>query len=303
MIYTCTFTPSIDYTTYLKDFEAGQLNRAETVYYYPGGKGINVSRVLTRLETGSIALGFAGGFTGEYLNHFLQGEGIRTDFIDTGEITRINVKIKAKNESELNGPGPHLDERHLKELLQKVDMMKENDWFVLAGSLPASIPAEFYEKLTEAIRKKGVHFVLDTSGTTLRSLLSKKPFLIKPNIEELGELFHTKISNKEEAIHYAKKLVEDGTTYVMVSMGGEGAILVDRETTWTAASPEGTAVNTVGAGDSMVAGFLSSYQKNMDAEEAFRFAIACGSATAFQTDLCRKEDAEELLDRVSVKIL
>ncbi|MFC2947890.1 1-phosphofructokinase [Virgibacillus sediminis] len=303
MIYTCTFTPSIDYTTYLAEFEAGRLNRAEDVYYYPGGKGINVSRVLNRLDTDSVALGFAGGFTGEYLKQFLNNEGIQTEFTDTGENTRINVKIKAKNETELNGPSPEIQNHQLDSLLEKVTMMKEDDWFVLAGSLPSSIPADFYEKLTNACRKKGVRFVLDTSGPALGSLLSTNPFLIKPNSEELGDLFGTSITSKRQAAHYAKKLVDDGITYVIVSMGGEGAILVSKEGTWTAESPRGKAVNTVGAGDSMVAGFLASFQKNGNAEEAFRFGVACGSATAFQSDLCQKEDAQKLLGQVTTKFI
>ncbi|MBP1968493.1 1-phosphofructokinase [Virgibacillus natechei] len=301
MIYTCTITPSIDYTTYLPTFKAGALNRADEVYYYPGGKGINVSRVLQRLGRDSIALGFAGGFTGDYIKQFLSDESIQTDFTETNQVTRINVKVKADTESELNGPGPTIEGAQLEELLQKVKNFKQGDWFVLAGSLPESIPSSFFEELAAACRENGVHFVLDTSGSALKQLVQTKPFLIKPNEHELGELFDTTISNKAEAVYYAKQLVAAGLEHVIVSMGGEGAILVTNNLVLTAESPKGTVVNTVGAGDSLVSGFLASYMANKDAAAAFRYGVASGSATAFQTDLCKETDVEALLSNVLIK--
>lgn len=300
MIYTCTITPSLDYTTYLPEFNSGELNRADEVYYYPGGKGINVSRVLNRLDVASVAVGFIGGFTGDYIKEFLQKEGIQTDFIQTNEVTRINVKIKAGQESELNGPGPSINKDQLEMLFEKVQAMKKGDWFVLAGSLTNAIPIPFFEKVAAVCTDKGVRFVLDTSGPALKGLIHTKPFLIKPNAEELGELFDTKISSINEALHYAQKLVVKGVKHVIVSMGGEGALLVTKDLAVSAKAPVGKVVNTVGAGDSLVSGFIASYIEDENVTEAFRYGVASGSATAFQSDLCKKADVEALLGEVTI---
>ena len=303
MIYTCTITPSLDYTTYLTEFRTGELNRAKDVYYYPGGKGINVSRVLRHLDVDSVAIGYVGGFTGNYIKDFLKDEGIQTDFIQTEEITRINVKIKANQESELNGPGPDINKEQQQVLLEKVQALKKGDWFVLAGSLTNSIPITLFEEMATVCTNKGIRFVLDTSGPALEELIHTKPFLIKPNEEELGELFNTKITTKQEAFYYAKKLVEKGVQHVVVSMGGEGALLVTKDLAIAAEAPTGKVVNTVGAGDSLVSGFLASYINDEDATKAFRYGVASGSATAFQSDLCEKQDVEKLLDQVIISPL
>lgn len=300
MIYTCTITPSLDYTVYLQEFEPGKLNRTEEVYYFPGGKGINVSRVLNRLGVNSIALGFAGGFTGEYIQSVLQDEGIQTNFIKTNEPTRINVKIKTVNESELNGPGPKTTHEQRKELVAKVEQLKTGDWFVLAGSLPDSLPSTFYQAIAKICYKKGIYFALDTSGAALKQLIDTKPSLIKPNQHELGELFDTKISTKKEAIFYAKELVKQGIKHVIVSMGGNGAILVTEEQVLVAEAPKGQVVNTVGAGDSLVSGFIASYVRENDVVMAFRYGIASGTATAYRTDLCEKSDVEALLSKIII---
>lgn len=300
MIYTCTITPSLDYTTYLPSFKTGTLNRTEEVYYYPGGKGINVSRVLKRLQNDNVAIGYAGGFVGNYIAQFLQNEGIQTHFIETDTITRINVKIKAEVETELNGPGPVISEEEQQKLLQKIEAMKENDWFVLAGSLPAEIPVSFFEQIAATCHEKGVRFVLDTSGPALKALKSTKAFLMKPNDEELGELFDTTIKTKAEAFHYAKKLVDLGVEHVVVSLGGDGALLVTKELAIAAKAPKGKVVNTVGAGDSLVAGFVASYVEKEDAREAFRYGVASGSATAFRSDLCEKSGVLALVDEVKI---
>jgi 1-phosphofructokinase len=303
MIYTCTITPSLDYTTYLPELRLGELNRTSDVFYYPGGKGINVSRVLGRLGTKSIALGYIGGFTGQYITDFLKEEGILTDFIRTEDITRINVKVKAAEESELNGPGPSINELQQQELLEKVQAMTSGDWFVLAGSLTDTIPSSFFEELAAICEKNNVKFVLDTSGSALIDLIHTKPFLVKPNIEELGELFNVEISTKEEAFHYAQKLVGKGIQHVVVSMGGEGALLVTKDLALLAVAPKGLVVNTVGAGDSLVAGFLASFTKNENATEAFRYGVASGSATAFSSDLCEKNDVDQLLKQITIRSL
>jgi len=301
MIYTCTITPSIDYTAYLDKFDSGKLNRTEEVYYYPGGKGINVSRVLSRLGHKSRALGYAGGFTGKYIEQFLADEGIDTDFIDTGEITRINVKIKTGQETELNGPGPKIDAVQLQELNGKISTMTQGDWFVLAGSLPDSIPMQFFKNLATTCHEKGIHFVLDTSGSALKQLIDLKPFLIKPNEHELGDIFGVTIQTPADAFHYAHQLVEQGIEHVIVSMGGAGAIYANKEHGYTAEAPSGKVVNTVGSGDSLVSGFIASYIKYQDAVRAFQYGVASGSATAFRTDLCEKQDVEQLLAEVKVR--
>ena len=300
MIYTCTITPSIDYTTYLPDFHTATLNRSDEVFYYPGGKGINVSRVLKRLDVDSVALGFAGGFTGNYIEQFLEKEGIETDFIQTEEITRINVKIKAQEETELNGPGPVINTEQQSVLMDKIKTLKKGDWFVLAGSLPESIPQSFFLEIASICTNQDIHFVLDTSGPALKELVLTQPFLIKPNEHELGELFDTIIANKQEACHYAKRLVNQGVQNVIISMGEEGALLVTKDLVVSAEAPKGKVVNTVGSGDSVISGFIASYTKEKDAEKAFRYGVASGSATAFRSDLCEKSDVEALLDQVQL---
>lgn len=303
MIYTCTITPSLDYTTYLPEFKNGKLNRSKEVYYFPGGKGINVSRVLSRLGVDNIALGFVGGFTGDYIQQSLHQEGVHTDFIRTEEITRINVKIKADEETELNGPGPDITLGQQQQLIAKVREMKKGDWFVLAGRLPESIAKNFFKNIAAVCNYNGVHFVLDTSGAALKDLIEMKPFLIKPNKTELGELFDTEIVSKQQAHHYAKKLVEQGVEHVIVSLGGEGALLVTKEVAVFAEAPKGKVINTVGAGDSLVSGFLSSISQVADPVKAFRLGVASGTATAFKVDLCEKTDVQALLDQVFISSL
>jgi len=303
MIYTCTIAPSIDYTTFLSEFEIGALNRSDEVYFYPGGKGINVSRVLKRLHVESTAIAFAGGFTGAYIEQFLQNEGIHTDFIESNEITRINVKIKATQETELNGPGLVMNEEQEHLLLNRISVMKKGDWFVLAGSLPNNLSHSFLYELANSCNEKELNFVLDTSGPALKELVRFKPFLIKPNIEELGELFNTQIASKEEALTYAKKLIQQGVQHVIVSMGGKGALLVTNEIAILADVPKKKVVNTVGSGDSLVSGFLASYCQNQDARKAFQYGVASGSATAFRSDLCEKEDVDSLLEQVTLTLI
>lgn len=300
MIYTCTIAPSVDYTTYLPDFEAGKLNRSQQVYYYPGGKGINVSRVLKRLGAESMALGYAGGFTGRYIADFLEAEGVATDFIAIEEISRINVKIKSQTETELNGPGPKIASEQLLELMGKVEKMEKGDWFVLAGTLPDSIPTEFFKKIAVVCQTNGVRLVLDTSGPALRELIDLKPFLIKPNEHELGELFGIVISDKSDAYSYARKLIDQGVENVIVSMGAEGALLVTKDQAVSAEAPKRKVVNTVGSGDSLVSGFIASFAADEDPLKAFRYGVASGSATAFRSDLCEKEDVEALLGQVKL---
>ncbi|HSJ37815.1 MAG TPA: 1-phosphofructokinase [Planococcus sp. (in: firmicutes)] len=300
MIYTCTVSPSIDCTNYLPEFKTGTLNRSEKVHYYPGGKGINVSRVLQRLGVDSIALGFAGGFTGQFIEDFLAEENVQTDFIDTGQISRINIKIKSSEETELNGPGPDLTAQQLEELSGKVKTIKSGDWFVLSGSIPEDLPLSYFQSLGEICQAAGGRFVLDTSGKALPALIGSKPYLIKPNKEELGDLFETKIRDTQHAVECASQLAAQGVENVIVSMGAEGAILVDNEGAYWAEAPKGKMINTVGAGDSMVSGFIAALSQGKSKMEAFRYGVASGSATAFRSDLCDREDTEKLLEQIEV---
>ncbi|MET3574401.1 1-phosphofructokinase [Bhargavaea ullalensis] len=300
MIYTCTLTPSLDYTVYLPEFTAGKLNRSEEVYYYPGGKGINVSRVLKRLGTDNVAMAVAGGFTGDYIGQFLRGEGIRTDFIPTADTTRINVKIKSAEETELNGPGPELAEEARQQLLGRVRRMKSGDWLVLAGRIPGSDGAAFAVELAGACQSRGVRLVVDSSGPALKELANMRPYLMKPNGEELGELSGKEIETREDALEQARGLVEKGVQNVIVSLGGDGALFVSQEVEASAEAPRGKVVNTVGAGDSLVSGFIAATGAGATPLEAFRRGVAAGSATAFRSDLCRKEDVDALAGQVTV---
>ncbi|WP_303968790.1 1-phosphofructokinase [Sporosarcina ureae] len=301
MIYTCTFMPSVDYTTYIPTFELGELNRSNDVYYYPGGKGINVSRVVKRLGVDTIAGGFIGGFTGDYIESFLRDEGVKTDFIRTPENTRINVKIKSTEETELNGPGPDLNEQNIQSLIERIGLLTEEDWLIIAGRIPTSLPSSFLTELATHCEQNKVKLVVDTSGPALKQIMEIiKPFFIKPNVQELEELVGKTIHSKEEAIVYAKELIGNGIQHVVVSMGGEGALYVSSEETLIATVPKGKLVNSVGAGDSLVSGFIASYSQDGCAEKAFRYGVASGSATAFQSDLCKKEDVESLVSQVII---
>lgn len=300
MIYTCTLNPSIDYVVELDSIQLGDLNRAKRTEQYPGGKGINVSRVLKRLGVENTALGFIGGFTGEFIREELSKELVNHDFVKANGTTRINVKLKSGDETEINGQGPTIETEQINELLQKVEAMNEGDIFVLAGSLPSSVPADFYKTLATAARARGVKIVADTSGPALQEIIEEKLFLIKPNHHELGELFETTITSKEESIAYAKRLVESGTQNVIVSMAGAGALLITNHKILYANAPKGTVKNSVGAGDSTIGGFLAAYTQGKALEECFRYGVASGSATAFSSDLCTKEEVEKLLSEITI---
>jgi 1-phosphofructokinase len=301
MIYTLTLNPSVDYIVKLESFQLGELNRTVNEAKFPGGKGINVSRVLNQLGTNSKALGFVGGFTGAYIEQYLQKEKIETDFVQVDEDTRINVKLKTGQESEINAKGPQITEQNFSMLKQKIIQLGTDDLLVLAGSIPASLPKSAYEELVKICSESGAHFVVDAEGDLLRKVLPYHPFLIKPNHHELGELFETSISNPEEVIPYAKKLVEMGAENVIVSLAGAGAVLINSDIALLAEVPKGEVKNSVGAGDSMVAGFLAAYVQTKNIEEAFRYSVASGSATAFSLGLCTKEMVEELLPQVQIK--
>ncbi len=302
MIYTVTFNPAWDYVVFLENLIPGEINRAkhETIVF--GGKGINVSGILKELGVKSTAMGFVAGFTGEALEAGLQALGIHTDFIHLPEgNTRINVKIKHGTETELNGQGPVITPKALKELYAKLDRLEQGDTLVLAGSIPDTLPADTYERILERLQGKGVRTVVDASDELLLNVVKYHPFLIKPNHLELGEMFHTQCMTGEEIAHYAGELQKLGAENVLVSMAGDGAILLTASgEQYRIASPGGVVVNSVGAGDSMVAGFLAGYDKNKDYLEALKLGTAAGSATAFTEGLADEESIRRLYETLKI---
>lgn len=300
MIYTCTLNPSVDYVVEAQQIELGQLNRATKTAYFPGGKGINVSRVLKRLHIHNIALGFIGGFTGQFIADELKREHILTDFIAVPGQTRLNIKLKGERETEINGEGPVISDKHKEALIDKIKQLKKGDILVLAGSLPPSIDDTFYVMMMEEAKKRKVAVVVDTSGSALKQAIAYEPFLLKPNQMELGELFGVSIHSRHQIIEYGKKLIDNGVQHVIVSLAGDGAILFHKDVILIAQAPKGMVKNSVGAGDSMVAGFLAAYVNEAPLEEAFRYSVAAGSATAFSEDLCTEEEVHRLLGEVNI---
>ncbi|HZG59805.1 MAG TPA: 1-phosphofructokinase [Anoxybacillus sp.] len=300
MIYTCTLNPSVDYIVEVERFRIGELNRAAKTAAFPGGKGINVSRVLKRLGVDNTAFGFIGGFTGAFIESELKKEEIHADFVKVNGDTRINIKLKSGEETEINGQGPSILPDHQDELMNKIQVLNQEDILVLAGSIPPSISADFYNQMVDIAKQKGVKVAVDTSGPALKQFIQHHPFFIKPNHHELGELFDTKISSKNDILSYGYKLVELGVENVIVSMAGDGAFFFNKEKILFATAPKGIVKNSVGAGDSMVAGFLAAYLNEQDIEKAFQYSVAAGSATAFSEDLCTKDKVEQLLHEVKV---
>lgn len=299
MIYTVTFNPALDYIVRVEQFNIGEVNRAVYSEIMAGGKGVNVSLVLKNLGHESTALGFAAGFTGEKLVRDLKDKGCRTDFIflDQG-MTRINVKVKGQEETEINGEGPEVTPMAIRALMMKLERLREGDILILSGSIPKTLPEDTYEKVIVRQQGKKVKIVVDATKNLLRETLEYHPFLVKPNHHELGELFGVTISNPEAALSYAEKLQQMGAVNVLVSMAGEGAVLVDEYgNKHMSSAPEGRLVNSVGAGDSMVAGFLAGYMETGDYEQAFRMGIAAGSASAFSEFLATREETMEVLNR------
>ena len=301
MIYTVTFNPSLDYIVSVNDFQLGLTNRTDSELILPGGKGINVSTILMNLGNDSTAFGFAAGFTGEEIIREVEAMGIRSDFfkIDSG-ISRINLKLKNIDGTEINGSGPEISEEKIEELLRKLDILGEGDILVLAGSIPASMPADMYSTIMERLQHKNVTFIVDATKDLLINVLKYKPFLIKPNNHELGELFDVKLTTREEVIPYGKKLQKQGARNVLISMAGEGAVLVAEDgSVYEAPAPKGTLVNAVGAGDSMVAGFTAGWIEKKDYRHAFYMGVSAGSASAFSEYLATKEEIMDLYEKVS----
>ena len=299
MIYTVTFNPSLDYVIGAEKLEPGKINRTTRENIYPGGKGNNVSVVLSNLGHKSKALGFVSGFTGEALEKMLDDFGCYTDFIklDNG-FTRINVKINAGEETEINGQGPKISEEAIGKLYEKLDVLTKGDVLVLAGSIPNTLPEDIYERIMARLDGRGIRIVVDATKDLLMNVLKYHPFLIKPNNHELGDMFGVQLETDEEIIEYAGKLKEMGARNVLISMAGDGAILLDEHgKVYQGRPPKGEVLNSVGAGDSMVAGFVTGYLNTGDYEKAFELGIATGSASAFEYWLAEKEDVVKLLKK------
>lgn len=300
MIYTITFNPSLDYIVNCDDFKLGETNRTNKELIYPGGKGINVSIVLSNLGMDTTALGFLAGFTGKEIQRLILEKGINNEmiWIDEG-YSRINLKLRSNEESELNGMGPFIDKKAIDELFNKLAKLTDKDILCLSGSIPSSMPNTMYSDIMSFLQDKGIKIVVDATKDLLMNVLKYKPFLIKPNNHELGELFNVKISSRDEVEPYARKLQELGARNVLVSMAKDGAVLLDENgNVYKSEAVKGKVVNSVGAGDSMVAGFIYGYLKYNDYLEAFKYGLASGSASAFKDDLANKEDILKLYNEL-----
>ncbi len=301
MIYTVTFNPSLDYMVTVPNFRMNLTNRTATEKIIPAGKGINVSIVLKNLGIPSRALGFAAGFTGVEIIKEMQDMELDTDFILLSEgVSRINVKLTDYEGTEINGIGPTIGAPELAQLMKQLQQLTEGDTLVLAGSIPASMPSSVYSDIMQSLQGHGVRFVVDATSDLLMKVLKYRPFLIKPNNHELGELFDVELTTRESVIPYARSLQLKGARNVLVSMAGEGAVLVDETgDVHMLPAPKGTVVNAVGAGDSMVAGFLAGWEESHDYEHAFRMGLCTGSASAFSDDLATREEVLAVLQTLS----
>lgn len=303
MIYTVTFNPSLDYIIRLDNFTAGEINRTRYEQILGGGKGINVSIVLKNLGHDSTALGFTAGFTGEEIKRQLADFGVKSDFVQLAEgFSRINVKVKAGEETEINGQGPVITEEAQNQLFAQLDKLVEGDTLVLAGSIPNTLPDDIYQRIMDRLAGRGIRIVVDATKNLLLNVLPYHPFLIKPNNHELGEMFGVVLKNDEEIIAHAKKLQERGARNVLISMAGDGAILLtENGQTYKCPAPKGTLVNSVGAGDSMVAGFICGLTETGSYERAFLMGVATGSASAFSENLATRAEADALLATISAE--
>lgn len=303
MIYTVTFNPALDYLMYVSELQSDDINRTEKEQLFYGGKGINVSVILTRLGVKNKALGFLAGFSGHQLEDMLNADSIENDFVYLKKgYTRINVKIKSKKETDINACGPEITADDIQELFKKIENLEKDDCLVLAGSIPKSLPDNIYEKILDKLNGKGIDFVVDATGDLLKNVLKYKPFMIKPNHHELGEIFSTEIKTLDEIKKYGKMLQDMGARNVLISRGKDGAALLDENgEIHTMGNVPGKIVSSVGCGDSMVAGFLAGYYQTKDYAYALKLGSACGNATAFSSSLATKEEIEKMLKNDKLK--
>lgn len=297
MIYTVTFNPSLDYIVSVDNFTLGKVNRTNKEIMFPGGKGINVSIVLNNLGMESTILGFSAGFTGNEIRRLVAEMGLNDSMIDISNgMSRINVKLRSNEESELNGMGPVIGDDEIKKLYEKLDELKEGDVLVLAGSIPSSMPEDIYSEIMKHLEGREILIAVDATRDLLMNVMPYHPFVIKPNNYELGEIFGVTLKDKEEVANYAKKLQEKGARNVIVSMAGDGAVMVTEDgQVFMSEAPKGKVVNSVGAGDSMVAGFTYGYLTSKDYKTSFKYGISAGSASAFSENLATREEVEAIL--------
>ncbi|MDH8821862.1 1-phosphofructokinase [Staphylococcus warneri] len=303
MIYTVTFNPSIDYVMFVDDFKIDGLNRAQDTNKFAGGKGINVSRVLKTLGVDSTALGFAGGFPGDFIAQTLKNSDIHTDFVQVDEDTRINVKLKTGQETEVNAQGPNVTDAQFQSLLNQIKETTDNDTVIVAGSVPKSIPSDAYAQIAKITKQTGAQLVVDAEKDLVESVLEYQPLFIKPNKDELEVMFNTSVKSDEDVIKYAKQILDKGAQSVIVSLGGDGAIYVDRQQSIKAVNPKGKVINTVGSGDSTVAGMVAGLATGLSVQDAFKQAVASGTATAFDADLATKDAIENIKSQVTISVL
>lgn len=297
MIYTVTLNPSIDYIVQLEQVNIGELNYMDGDFKLPGGKGINVSRILHELNMDTKALGFIGGFTGDFIAEWLKRDGIAADFTKIAGDTRINIKLKTNPETEINGKGPVIQSEEAEKLMAKLKAISSDDIVILSGSKSPSLPDDFYEKI---IREINAQFVVDTTGDDLQKSLAYNPLLVKPNLQELEQLYSVKLTEEQDIIETGKKLIDAGARHAIVSMGADGALLFTEDAVYKGISPKGELKNSVGAGDSMVAGFIGEYVKTKDIVQAFKMGLAAGSATAFSYDLAKADEINALINQTTV---
>ncbi|PNZ68709.1 1-phosphofructokinase [Staphylococcus croceilyticus] len=303
MIYTVTFNPSIDYIMFTDGFELKGLNRAKATYKFAGGKGINVSRVLKTLGVQSTALGFAGGFPGDFIANTLQQSDIKTDFIKVDDDTRINVKLKSGDETEINAPGPNVTAEQFQSLLTQIKQITAEDTVIVAGSVPKSIPSDAYAQIASITQQTGAKLVVDAEKDLVNTVLKYQPLFIKPNKDELEEMFNMTVTSDEDVVKYGREILKEGAQSVIISLGGDGAIYIDDKRSIKAQNPKGQVVNTVGSGDSTVAGMVAGLESGLSLEDAFQQAVASGTATAFTEDLATIEDIENIKLQVTVTVL
>ena len=300
MIYTVTVNPSIDYIVQLKELTLGEVNRMDYDNKLPGGKGINVSRILRELGHDSVALGFLGGKTGEIVREALEHDGLKTDFTPIAQDTRINVKIHAQQETEINGRGPHVSDAEVANFKEQLSHLTADDTVIFAGSLAPNLDSGFYFDLIKMIRQQGAQFVIDTTGESLLKTLPEHPLLVKPNNHELADLFHTTFNGLDDIVAAGRKLLTMGAQHVLVSMAGDGGLMITPDKVYRSLAPKGTVINSVGAGDSMIGGFVGTFAATNDPLEAFRYGLACGSATAFSEDLATRAKIDEILPQIEI---
>lgn len=303
MIYTVTLNPSIDYVIKVDKLTTGNINRVNEEHVYPGGKGINVTRILKSLDNDNIALGFVSGFTGDYIINSLQELNLKSDFIKVKEgFTRINVKVKSEEETEINGQGPKISEEELNQFYKVIDKLVDGDILILSGSIPSCLDERLYESIMKKVEDRDIKVIVDATKNLLLNVLKYKPFLIKPNNHELAEMFNVELNSTEDVVFYARKLKEMGAQNILISMGKDGALLVtENDEVFASSVAKGEVVNSVGAGDSMVAGFIAGYLKSNSYEEALRLGAASGGATAFSSDLATREFIDKLVDEIKIE--